>query len=63
MKTHTGTCHFKNVLSAIHYYNPYGIDKKEVIRKIARKEIVIGNIPKNWRGYYDMNGRYIRTDI
>jgi hypothetical protein len=40
-----GTHHFVSLKEAVRYYDPYGIDRAEVLRKIAAGEIAIGEPP------------------
>ena len=60
--TRTGTCHFRGIASAAHYYAEQGqyYTPQEIQGKIARGEIKIGppEAPTGSRVRVDQDGRY-----
>jgi hypothetical protein len=62
MKTRTGTSHFISRASAYAYYRPYDYSVQDVYQKIKSGEIVIQNIPKEWKGFFDKEGRFFKED-
>jgi hypothetical protein len=45
MSTLTGTCYFKDTISAVLYYRSQGFSRKDVEAKATRGEIHIGQLP------------------
>lgn len=54
----TGTNHFYSVRSALNYYKPQGLDMKDILAKIAAKEIVIGKPQIEGKVTLIKEGRY-----
>jgi hypothetical protein len=55
-----GTSHFETLLAAINYYESYGLNQEDVIRKLDEHEIHIGkpNCLKTDMIYLDKDKRY-----
>jgi hypothetical protein len=53
--TRVGTCNFKTFKHAVNYYSQYGFNERDVKRKVAESEIVIGTS--------GLEGKHINWDL